>query len=47
MKGYPAMMNHTNCVNPEIVGKSMEATKQIATIYESWARELVTKSWER
>jgi len=35
MKGYPAMMNHTNCVHLLMVGKSASGSTQIAWIYEA------------
>jgi len=47
MKGYPAMMNHTNCMDLWTLGNSAWWSTQIAWIYERSARVHRTKSWER
>jgi len=47
MKGYPAMMNHTNWVDLWKICKSVWGSTQIVWIYESSATVHITKSWER
>jgi len=47
MNRYPAKINHTNCIDLWMLGKSAWGTTQIAWIYESSARVHNTKSCER
>jgi hypothetical protein len=47
IKGYPAMMNHTNWVDLWTLGKSPWRCTQIVWIYETSASAHETKSWER
>ena len=47
MKGYPAMMNHTHCVDLWRLGKSAWGTIQDAWVYESSVRGHEAKNWKR
>jgi len=47
MKGYSAVINHTNCMDLWMLSKSEYRTTQIEWIYESSSWVQRTKSWER
>jgi len=47
MKGYPVMMNHTNCLDLCTLGKSAWRTTQIGWIYKGSAKVPGMKSWKR